>query len=382
MYKRIQSLDKIGNESCFLWGARQTGKSTLLRQLFPKARNYNLLLSAEFERFNRNPGILREELTLIAPDEFPVIVDEVQRVPQLLNEIHDLIVTHRIPFILCGSSARKLKRGGANLLGGRALRYELFPLVSKEIPDFDLLRALSHGLIPRHYLAEHPQPMVQAYIGDYLLGEIAAEALTRNIPAFGRFLEAAAFSNGELVNYQNIAADCGVSAPTVKEYFQILEDTLIGRFLPSFRKRPKRRVIQSPKFFFFDVGLANFLLKRGPIAYRSESFGKAFEHFIFQELVAHSHYSGIGYPLHTWRTASQLEVDFILADGRIALEVKGTGQVGPAHLKGLKAFCEEYHPQHAFLVSLDPHPRKIDSITILPWKIFLEKLWDGKILAG
>ncbi len=301
--------------------------------------------------------------------------------PELLNEVHNLIVSHSIPFILCGSSARKLKRGGGNLLGGRALRYELFPLVSHEIPDFDLIRALNHGLIPRHYAADNPKQMVQAYVGDYLTNEIAAEALTRNIPAFGRFLEAAAFSNGEIINYQNIASDCGVSSPTVKEYFQILEDTLIARIVASFRKRPKRRVIHAPKFFFFDVGLANFLLKRNSIAYRSEAFGKAFEHFIFQELMAHSHYSGIAYPLHYWRTASQLEVDFILADGEVAVEIKGVEQVAASHLKGLKAFCEEYHPRSALVVSLDPRPRKVGNITILPWQMFLEKLWSGKILS-
>lgn len=376
----MQSLKGLGKESCFLWGARQTGKSSLLKRLFPDSRYYDLLLSDEFERFNRRPALLREELSGIAAKEFPIILDEVQRVPELLNEIQWLMVNKSIPFILCGSSARKLKRGGGNLLGGRALRYELFPLIYKEIPDFDLYRALNHGLLPRHYLANDAMPMIQSYVGDYLREEIAAEALTRNIPAFGRFLEASSFSNGEMVNYQNIASDCGVSAPTVKEYFQIMEDTLIGRFLPSFRKRAKRQVILAPKFYFFDIGLVNFLLKRGKVVPKSESFGRAFEHFVFQELVAHSHYSGIHYPISYWRTKSQLEIDFVLGGGEVALEIKGVEEAAPQHLRGLQAFSEEFHPKHSLLISLDKRPRQVGNIQILPWENFLRRLWAGEIL--
>jgi len=218
-------------------------------------------------------------------------------------------------------------------------------------------------------------------VGEYLKEEIAAEALTRNIPAFSRFLESAAFSNGEILNYQNIAAECGVSAPTVKQYFQILEDTLIARSLPAFQKRPKRRVIQAPRFYFFDVGLANFLLKRSEIVPRSENFGRAFEHFIFQELSAHSRYSGLDYPIAYWRTASQLEADFILGDHQVVVEVKGTEQAAAHHLRGLKAFGEEYKTKHSILVSLDAKPRIVDGISILPWDIFLKRLWAGELVS-
>jgi predicted AAA+ superfamily ATPase len=379
MYYRIQTLHNIGKESCFLWGPRQTGKTTLLKQLFPKSPYYDLLLSHEFERLNRKPSILREELLATFP-KTPIIIDEVQKVPALLDEIQWLIVNQQFQFILCGSSARKLKRGGGNLLGGRAIRYELFPFVYKEIPNFDLLRALNHGLIPRHYIKEAPQLLIQAYVGDYLKEEIAAEALSRNIPAFGRFLEAAAFSNGEIINYQNVATDCGISAPTVKEYFQILVDTLLGRFLPSFQKRPKRRVIQAPKFYFFDVGIANFLLKRSNIVYRSETFGRAFEQFIFQEIIAHSHYSNINYPVFFWRTASHFEVDFILGAGEVAIEVKGVEEVASKHIKGIVNFIEEYKPKKAIIVSLDSRPRIHNNIQILPWQIFIEKLYQGEII--
>lgn len=379
MYKRLQKLSSPGHESSFLWGPRQTGKSTLLRTLHPRAPYYDLLLSEEFERLIRRPSLLREEL-LASPSEGPVIIDEVQKVPALLDEIQWLIVNRSVQFILCGSSARKLKRSGANLLGGRALRYELFPLISAEIPHFDLFRALNNGLLPRHYDAPHARPLCQAYIGDYLKEEIAAEALTRNVPAFARFLETAALSNGEIVNFTTIAAECGVSAVTVKEYFQILTDTLLGRFIPSYRERPKRRVIHAPKFYFFDVGIVNFLLQRGPVVPKSEVFGRALEHFVLQELLAHSHYSGKEYPVSYWRSASGFEVDFILGKHEIAIEVKGTSEIQSHHLKGIKAFSEDYKPKRLIAVSLDRRPRHSLGVEILPVQKFLDDLWNGKIL--
>ncbi len=380
MYKRELNFAPAKKESCFLWGPRQTGKSTLLKSLFPRAPYYDLLLTSEFERLNREPDLFREECLALRPSGGPVIIDEVQRLPSLLNEVQWLMVNHGTRFILSGSSARKLKRSGGNLLGGRALRFELFPLVSHEIPNFNLLRALNHGLLPRHYLSPDPGPLVQAYVGNYLKEEVYAEALVRNMPAFHRFLEAAAFSNGELVNFNNIAMDCGVSGPAAKDYFGILEDTLIGKFIYSYRRRPKRRVIQAPKFYFFDVGVVNHLLRRGEIRPKSEAFGKAFEHFIYQELTAHSHYSGLGYAVTTWRTASQLEVDFVLGEADIAIEVKGTDMAGGRHAKGLKAFSEEYKTKRRILVSLDPRPRKMGGVEVLPWKDFLVQLWSGNLI--
>jgi predicted AAA+ superfamily ATPase len=337
-------------------------------------------MSDEFARLTTNPALLREELLLNPPGKNPVIIDEAQKIPALLDEVQWLMVNKKIQFILCGSSARKLKRGGANLLGGRALHYELHPLVYKEIPDFNLLRALNHGLIPRHYLASKSLPLLRSYIGDYLKEEIAAEAATRNIPAFARFLEASAFSNGQIINYQNIASECGVSAVTAKEYFQILTDTLIGHFVPSFQKKPKRRVIRAPRFYFFDVGVANYLLKRGENKVGSESFGQALEHFIFQELLAYSHYSGKYFDLSYWRTASQLEVDFILGNHEVAIEVKASKKIGHQHCQGINAFCEEYSTRKNIVVSLDPKPRLVDKIHILPWQTFLDNLWAGEII--
>lgn len=379
MYKRIEEFKDLGKHSCFFWGPRQTGKSTLLKRMFPHSLKYDLLLSDEFARLTGNPALLREEI-IANPPKKPVIIDEAQKVPALLDEVQWLIVNRKIQFILCGSSARKLKRSGANLLGGRALRYELFPLVSKEIPNFNLLRALNNGLLPTHYQADNPAPLFESYIGDYLKEEIAAEAVTRNIPAFARFLEAAAFSNGQVVNYQNVASECGVSAVTAKEYFQILVDTLIGRFLPSFQKKPKRRVIHAPRFYFFDLGIANSLLKRGKIVLGSENFGRAFEHFIYQELLAYSRYSRKNFDIAYWRTTSQLEVDFILGNHEVIIEVKGSKNIGPKDSKGLKAFLEEYHAKKAIIISLVQRPRLQGNIDILPWEDFLSRLWGGEII--
>lgn len=382
MYIRKQTFEGLGAESAFLWGARQTGKSTLLKKLYPDALYIDLLLNVEFERFSRKPSLLREMID--AGDHspsMPVIIDEIQRIPKLLNEVHWLMTNRKSRFILSGSSPRKILQSGGNLLGGRALRYELYPLVYPEIPEFDLLRGLNNGLLPRHYLAGDARKLHAAYIGSYLKDEIMAEARIRKLDSFSRFLDAAAFSNGEIVNYTNIAADCGLSAPTIKTYFQILEDTLTGRFLPSFQKRPKRRVIQSPRFYFFDVGLANYLLKRPFIEVGSEAFGKAFEHFIYQEVYAHRSYSDLNYPLCYWRTASGIEVDFVLGDAEVAVEVKATQQAHRRHFSGLNHFASEYQVKHKILVSNDPNPRKVKDIQVLPWQVFLEKLWDGALIS-
>ncbi|MCX6226832.1 MAG: ATP-binding protein [Bacteroidia bacterium] len=380
MYNRKQVFKGIGNESAFLWGARQTGKSTLLKSLYPDTLYFDLLLSREYERFLRNPGLIREIMEALDPGT-QVIVDEIQRIPELLNEVHWLIVNRNNRFILSGSSPRKILRSGGNLLGGRAIRYDLYPLVYSEIPDFDLIKALNGGLLPRHYLSKNPQKLLSGYIGSYLRDEIVAEARIRNIASFSRFLEMAALTNGEMVNYANIASDCGVSAPTVKEYFQILEDTMIGRFLPSWQKKPKRRVILAPKFYLFDVGVANYLVKRGRIESGSESFGRAFEHFIYQEIIAHSHYSDLHYPVSYWRTASQIEVDFILGEHEVAIEVKSTDNAKPRHLSGLKSFGDEYATKKRILVTNDPDPRLVGDILILPWRVFLERLWGGEVIS-
>jgi uncharacterized protein len=386
MYKRSIDLSLCGRHSCFLWGPRQTGKSTLLRTQFPEAVVIDLLLADEYRRCLQNPGVLRQELKQRnltgASQSAPIIIDEIQKVPELLDEVHWMIERMGLRFILCGSSARKIKRGQANLLGGRAPILHLHPLTSAEIPAFDLSKALNRGLLPPHYDNAESRALRDAYIGAYLREEIAAEAAVRNLPAFGRFLEIAALTNGEMIVYQNIARDCGISAPTVKAYFELLEHTLLGHILPAYTRRARRRTIHAPRFYLFDVGVAGALARRGAIEPGSELWGRALEHFIFMELTAWRDYTR-GLPLSYWRTASQLEVDFILGEGEVAVEVKATRMAGNHDLRGLRAFREEHHPKRALLVSMDPKPRQTDDgIEILPWAHFLGELWSGGVVEG
>jgi uncharacterized protein len=379
MYTRNQLFSTSESYSFFVWGARQTGKSTLLKQVFPNALVFDLLNTDSLRRFSNRPAEFRE-IVLATENTKTIVIDEVQKVPELLNEIHWLIENTDKQFVMSGSSPRKILKQGVNLLGGRALRYELYPLSFSEIPDLDLLKAVNQGLIPKHYDAKNYQNLISAYIGAYLEEEIIAETKIRNRQVFYGFLEKAAFSNGEIVNYTNIATECGISSPTVKEYFTILQETMLGKYVESFQKRPKRRVILAPKFYFFDVGIANFLLKRKNIEFGAETFGSAFEHFIYMEILAYSQYSGKLFPIYYWRTTSQIEVDFILGDHEVALEVKSTENVQTKHLKGLKAFNEEYTTKRNIVVSCDPYPRKMGEIDVMPWKVFLTKLWAGELI--
>lgn len=377
-FVRVQKIVDAQEDSVFLWGARQVGKSTLVKSVYPNAKIYDLLKSDEYTRLLRRPQLLREEL-LSFGEETLVVIDEIQKIPQLLDEVHWLIVNRGIRFILCGSSARKLKRIGTNLLGGRAMSVKLYPLVSAEIPDFDLVRGINHGMLPRHYLAANPKKRLEAYIGTYLKEEIQDEAVVRQLAAFNRFLDVAAQSNGEIINYKNIAQDCGVSAVTVKEYFAILQQTLIGYMLPAFTDSKKRRAITAPKFYYFDVGVANHLLHRSNLQQGSVDFGHAFEHLMIQELIAYLSYSESDETLSYWRTASGYEVDAVIGNGRVAIEFKSSEEVQSKHTKGLKAFSEEYADARLIVVSMDVNPRMLNGVEILPAMDFLKLLWAGKI---
>lgn len=378
-YKRILKLEDADTDSLFLWGARQVGKSTLLESLFPDARYYDLLKNEEFERLLRRPQLLREELQTL-DEKTLVVIDEVQKIPQLLDEVHWLMVNRGIRFILCSSSVRKLKRVGANLLGGRALKTTMYPFVSSEIPDFNLIRGINNGMIPRHYMIENPTRRLQAYIGIYLDEEIRVEAQLRNLSSFTRFLEVAAQSCGEIVNYTNIAQDCGVSATTVKEYFNILEQTLIGYMIPAFTLSKKRRAIGAPKFYYFDVGVANYLLHRNNLEPGSADFGHAFEHFLIQELIAYLGYHYSTEKLSYWRTTSGYEVDAIIGEGRIAIEFKSADEVQSKHTKGLKAFSEDFPDSRLIVVSLDKNRRTMNGVEIIPAMDFLGDLWSGQVI--
>ena len=381
MINRYLKIEDAKNDSVFLFGARQTGKTTLLLQLFPKSKFYDLLENDTFERFRRNPSILRQELETIDNGSL-VIIDEIQLIPELLNEVHWLIVRKDLRFILSGSSARKLKRRGVNTLGGRALLNILYPLVSAEIPDFDLIRAINHGMIPTHYLTDdkNVQKKLQAYVSVYLKEEVKAEALVRNLATFNRFLEVAALTNGEMVNYNNIAQDCGIDAKTVKEYFSILEETLIGFKVPAFEKTIKRRLTQAPRFYYFDVALPNYLLGRKNLMPGSDDFGHSFEHFMIQEIRAYLGYNNIENALTYWHTYTGYEVDAVLCGGKVAIEFKSSKEVQSKHLKGLKAFKEEHPDTRLIIVSMDIAPRIFNGVEVMPATHFLTTLWKGEIV--
>lgn len=378
MLQRILDLHNEIDSSIFLFGARQTGKSTILRQQFPQSIYIDLLDNNVKERYRRRPSLLYEALIEKAEGTL-VIIDEIPEVPELLNEVHRLIVEKGLVFILCGSSARKLKRKGHNTLGGRAFPVYLYPFVSAEIPDFDIDRAVTYGMIPPHYLAKNPARLLAGYIDIYLKEEIKEEALVRNLDAFHRFLEVAALTDGEIVNNNNIAQDCGVHATTVNAYFDILEDTLMGYRLPAFRKVMKRRLMQAPKFYYFDIGVVNHLLHRKELVRGTPEYGHAFEHLVIQELYAWLHYTHSDETLSYWRTYTGLEVDAVIGDARVAIEIKSVEDVMTKHLKGLKAFGEEHPQSRKIIVSLDRINRRIGDIECIYVLDFFKELWGNGI---
>lgn len=381
MFKRQLRLPVPGTETFFLWGPRQTGKTTLLRATYPDALWIDLLKAEEFRRYLHNPELLRGEFAA-RESVRQVVIDEVQKVPQLLDEAHWLHEHRRVRLALCGSSARKVKRGQANLLGGRAVRYELHGLTAQEIGhDFDLNRVLNHGYLPTLYQSDRPRPLLNSYVADYLKEEVAAEGLVRNLPVYSEFLNVAALSDTELVNFSTIARDCGVSSHTIKGYFQILEDTLLGRWLPAYTKRPKRRVIAAPKFYFCDVGVVNHLARRGDLHAGSELYGKAFENWVFHELGAHNAYSEAFAKLSYWRLASGIEVDFIVNDMQLAIEAKATAKVTADHLRGLRAVAQDHlRIKQRIIVCLEPSSRRTeDGIWILAAAEFCRRLSAGDL---
>jgi predicted AAA+ superfamily ATPase len=376
MYKRILNLSNLlDKKSFFLFGPRGTGKTTLIRHTLTDASVIDLLEIKTFREYLKNPSIIGEQkLNPI------VVIDEVQKLPEILDEVHRLIEEKKITFLLTGSSARKLKRGGANLLAGRAWWAELFPLTSIEIPDFDLITYLNRGGLPSIYPSNDYLEELRAYTALYLKEEIQNEALTRKVAQFSEFLDLMALSNGEEISYQSIAGDCGVSANSIKNYVQILEDTLVAFQLTGFNKTRKRKAISRSKLYFFDIGVTNSLANRGEILEGSELFGKAFEHFIMLEIRAFISYLRKDTRMYYWRSTSQFEVDVIL-DNQWAIEIKSAASIQDKHLKGIRALKEEELIRNYAVVSCDRHERITqDNITIFPWKIFLDKLWKEEII--
>jgi len=363
----------VEKKSYFLFGPRQTGKTSLIRHSLPRVPFYDLLDTSMYLALSQNPGRLAQELTGRDPI---VVIDEIQRLPVLLDEVHRLIEDRRIRFLLTGSSARKLRRGGVNLLGGRARTMYMHPLTYRELGSgFDLLRAIQRGLLPSIYFSDDPQADLQAYAGLYLQQEILAEGLTRNLPAFSRFLKVAAFCNGTIVNFTNVANDAQVARTTIYEYFGILKDTLILNELPPWRKSIKRKPLASSKYYFFDVGVVAALQGR-EFRYRTPEFGEAFETYLMHELTAHRDYVS-GESLSFWRSTSGLEVDFIIGD-HTAVETKAKENLSGQDLKSLRAIAEEKKLKRYLCVCLEPRPRKIENIMVLPLSHFLNSLWAGE----
>ena len=370
--RRLDPRSVVEQKSCFLFGPRQTGKSTLIRQQFADCPVWNLLDQTLFLRLSRNPALIRESLAHRRGTSI-VVIDEIQRMPELLNEAHLLIEEHGIRFLLTGSSARRLRRKGVNLLGGRARSRALHPLLRIELGDrFDLNRALEHGLLPPIFFSESPAEDLADYAGDYLREEVAAEALARNIGAFSRFLQVAALAHGDMVNFADVANDAQVPASTVREYYEILKDTLIAHEVPAFTDTRKRKAISTSKYYLFDVGVARHLQGRRGLAPGTSEYGIAFESFIFQEIRAWCDHHRRPAPRY-WRSRSQFEVDFVFAD--VAVEVKAKAHVGARDMKGIRALREEGVCARHVVVSLEPAPRRVDGIDILPWTDFLDRLW-------
>jgi predicted AAA+ superfamily ATPase len=363
----------LSKRSHFLFGPRQTGKTSLIRRSLEGAKVYDLLDTSVFLALGRNPGRIAEEL---GPGDSIVVIDEIQQLPVLLNEVHRLIESRGIRFLLTGSSARKLRRAGINLLGGRARIKHLHPLTWRELGDrFDLGRALARGLLPSTYFSDDPRADLEAYAGAYLQQEIVAEGVARNIPAFSRFLKVASHCNATIVNFTNLANDAQVARTTVYEYFEILKDTLILHELPAWKKTKKRKPFSSSKYYFFDVGVLGALQGREFRAGTPE-YGEAFETYLMHEILSYTDYASaesMGY----WRSKSGFEVDFVLGD-HTAVEVKAKESVSPQDLRSLRALGEEKVVKRLICVSLERRPRKAGDISVLPLESFLRALWGGE----
>jgi predicted AAA+ superfamily ATPase len=383
--KYIQRLIPIENllqtKTVILLGPRQTGKSSFVRQQIAPfvALSYNLLDQGLLLRLMADPTLIRKEVELKDLKDCIIFIDEIQKCPLLLDEVHLMMEERHIRFLLTGSSARKLRRSGANLLGGRGRDRFFHPFVYQELKDenFDISRAINHGMIPSHYLADDPDEDLGSYVGRYLTEEISGEGVARNLPAFSRFLKVAALSNGQLINYTSIASDSQISRATVQNWFQVLYDTLLAWEVPPFTRTAKRKAIDTAKFYFFDTGVVRTLRQLPTIVPEQTEWGEFFEQYIMMEIKSWIDYFEPLATLNFWRSTSKFEVDFVL-DGRIAIEVKSSKTINHRHLRGLVALKEEGICTDYILVCNEDRPRLEEGIEILPWKNFLQDLWNGR----
>jgi len=374
--RHLQIEKVLSSKSCFLFGPRQTGKSTLIREQLAGCMVYDLLDQSLFLRLSRNPAFIREALT---PETSLVVIDEIQKLPELLNEVHLMIEQHGLRFLLTGSSARSLRRKGVNLLGGRARSRILHPFVRQELgARFDLNRALEYGLLPSIYFSDNPDEDLAAYAGDYLKEEVAAEAVVRNVGAFSRFLTTAALEHGRMVNFAHIANDAQIPASTVRAYYDILKDTFIAREVPAVTETRKRKAISTSKYYLFDIGLVRHLQGRKGLAPGTPEYGESFESFIYQELAAYCSYNQLDPPTY-WRSKSGFEVDFVFQG--LAIEVKAKTNVGIRDMRGLAALREEGITHRHLLVCMEPMQHRVGGIEVIHWEFFLDELWQGRLIG-
>ena len=378
-YKRNLNLKNLLRyKSFFLFGPRSTGKTTLIKETLKNVKVYDLLDLRTYTKLLKRPQLLEEENE--NKKNQIIVIDEIQKQTQLLDEVQRLIQAKNYRFLLTGSSARKLKKGQSNLLAGRAWQAHLFPLSWVEIEKFDLIKYLNRGGLPMVYESHQYEEELSAYVSLYLREEIQNEALTRNIQAFYEFLDLIALSNAGEINYESFSSDLQVSPSTLKNYIEILNDTLLGFFLPGWTKTKKRKALSRSKYYLFDIGVTNTLCQRGVIKKNSELFGKAFEHFIILEMRAYLSYLRKNLSMSYWRSSSHFEVDLIVGD-KVAIEIKSQSLVQDKHLKGLRKLKEEQLIEKYIVVSLDEEERITkDKIHIMPWEVFLNKLWSEKIV--
>jgi predicted AAA+ superfamily ATPase len=376
MYTRKLNLKTlIQKNSFFLFGPRATGKSSLIQAQLPGSLIFDLLDSDVYEELAKRPKALAEKI--LDPKQL-VVIDEIQKLPILLDEVHRLIESKKVQFLLTGSSARKLKRDGANMLGGRAREAQLFPLVSSELTDFDLIRYLNYGGLPIVYQSDSPIEDLQSYVRIYLSEEIKKEAAVRNYDRFVRFLETMALSNAQEINYAQLASDCGVPARTIEGHIEVLKDTLIGFELLPFQKTVKRKATTKSKFYFFDTGVANFLAERLPLKENHTDLGWSFEQFIIQEVRAYLSYTRKLDKLTYWKS-KPYEVDLIIGN-KAAVEIKFSKSVKDEFFDGLVALKEEKLIKKFFLVGRFTSEGNNDGIAYINYAQFLKKLWAGEIV--
>ena len=368
----------LARRSVFLFGPRQTGKSTYVRRQLDGTveLTFSLLDQGLFTAVLADPTRIRREIEARGLRDTVVCIDEIQKCPPLMDEVHLMIEERGIRFLLTGSSARALKRAGVNMLGGRGSDRVMHPFTWLELEDrFSLDRALNHGLLPPHYLSDDPDEGLASYVDRYLTEEIAAEGLARNLPGFARFLQTAAVTNARMLNYTNVAGDAQVPRQTVVQWYEVLRDTLVAFELPAWSRTVRRKAVETAKFYFFDTGVVRALRRLPPVSEASADFGELFEHYVFLELRAWIDYRRPRTPLAYWRSRAGHEVDFVL-DERVAIEAKATRRVQPKHLRGLQALAEEGLVERSIVVCREDRPRRERGIEIWPLEFFLGALWQ------